>query len=131
MFAIVIAELQICESVWKKIVSLRAHTDKLRTHSKLNLSVLYVSNPSAYSVTIFSHRFLQSQSYYPACIIASIPHYYLLKGKCLWIFLVIVWNFTTYYSDFPWNDCCRDLPLCAECITKVMLFGTSLFLSYT
>ena len=59
----------------------------------------------------------------------------LSKRRCFWHFISAKWeDLRQYYSDFPWNDYCfyvRDISLCAEHITEVIIPGMELYIPHT
>ena len=94
------------------------------------------SNLLPYSVK-FSSPFGSSDRnlIFVICSIASVQLQDLLKRRCFWHLNSAKWEeLGQYYSVFPWVDyCChiRDLSLCAERLTEVIISGMKLYNHYT
>ncbi|MPC41161.1 hypothetical protein E2C01_034746 [Portunus trituberculatus] len=92
------------------------------------LDFFLTSNPLAYAVTLSSplgssdHNLISV-----SCPISPIPPQDPPKRRCLWRFTSARWgDLKRYYADFSWNDYCfrvRDLSVCAERITEVIVYG--------
>ena len=109
--------------------------DRLGDTSNI-LDLFLTSNLSAYSVKLFSplvipdHNFISVTYPITALQLQNPP-----TQRCFWHFNSAKWeDLRQYYSDFPWEDYCfhvRDLFLCAERITEVIISGMELYIPHT
>ena len=100
------------------------------------LDLFLTSNPSSYSVKLFSplgssdHNLISL-----TCLAAPVPPRDPPRQRCFWHFNSARWDdLRQYYSDFPWNDYCfhgRDPSLSAERITEVIVSGMEACIPHT
>ena len=100
------------------------------------LDLFLTSNPSSYSVKLFSplgssdHNLISV-----SCSFSPVPSQDPPKQRCFWHFNSAGWDdLRQYYADFPWNDYCfrsRDPSLCAERISEVIVSGMEAFIPHT
>ena len=109
--------------------------DRLGESSNI-LDLFLTTNPSAYSVKLFSplgssdHNLISS-----TCPIAPVRPADPPKKRRLWHFREANWEaLRQYYSDFPWNDYCflgREPTVCASRITEVILSGMEAYIPFS
>ena len=100
------------------------------------LDLFFTSNPSAYSVHLFSplgssdHRLISA-----SCPIAPVPSQDPPKRRCYWHFASARWeDLRRHFADFPWNDYCfrdRDPSLCAERITEMIVSAMEAYIPHS
>ena len=100
------------------------------------LDLFLTSNPSAYSVELFSplgssdHRLISVS--FP---ISPVRPHDPPEKRCLWHFASAKWeDLRKHYADFPWNDFCfhdRDPSRCAERITEMIVSGMEAYIPHS
>ena len=100
------------------------------------LDLFLTSNPSAYSVKLFSPLGTSDHNLISVtCPITLVELQDLLKQRCFWQLNSAKWeDLRQYHSVFPWNDYCfhvRDPSFCAERITEVIIYGMELYIPHS
>ncbi|MCP4340929.1 MAG: hypothetical protein GY799_19080, partial [Desulfobulbaceae bacterium] len=100
------------------------------------LDLFLTSNPSAYSIQLFSPLGSSDHNLISAtCSIAPVQPMDPPKRRRLWHFDAADWgDLCQYFYDFPWNDYCfrdRDPSACAERITEVIVSGMEAYIPHS
>jgi len=109
-------------------------TDRLGDTSNI-LKHFLTSNPSAYSVKLFSSVDSSDHDLVSvSCPITPVPPFDPPKRKYFWHYTSAKWEgLRRYYSNFPWNDYCfgvRDPSPCTERITDVFVSGMNEYIPH-
>ena len=100
------------------------------------IDLFLTSNPSAYSVNLsFPLGSSDHNLISVTCSITPVQPQNPPKRTCFWHFNSAKWeDLKQYYSDFSWDDYCfhvKDLSLCAERITEVIISGMELYIPHS
>jgi len=100
------------------------------------LDLFLTSNPSAYSVKLFSPLGSSDHNLISVfCPITPVRPLDPARRRCFWHFSSARWDdLRSYFSDFPWNDYCfqtGDPSECAQRITEVIVSGMEAYIPHS